>query len=222
MNSIIVACKTIGDELNKVIKETGCKYPVLWIESGLHNYPDSLRKRLQEELDHITNVDQIILAFGFCGNSLIGLKSSSSRIVFPRVDDCITLFLGSQERRKEIQAESGTYFLTKGWLDYEKNLWAEYQDTVKRHGKERADRIYKTILQHYKRLGIVETGAYDIDEFLKKSQSMAEDLKLKTQVIPGTLDYLKKLLNGPWDDDFIVLEPGETVSFSHIYEVKKS
>lgn len=217
MNTLIVACNTIKDELNMAINKTDCQYPILWIDSGLHMYPDSLRKRLQDELDHISNVEQVLLAFGFCGNALMGVTAPNYRIILPRVDDCITLLLGSCKKRKEICDEMGTYFLTKGWLDYEKNIWVEYQDTVKRMGKERADRVYKIMLQHYKRLGVINTGAYNLDGFLKESKLVAEDLKLTHEVINGSLTYIEKLLIGPWDDeDFIILNPGESINLSHI------
>ncbi|AOY74760.1 DUF1638 domain-containing protein [Clostridium formicaceticum] len=216
MSTLIVACQTIADELNVAIKETNCNYPVLWIESGLHMVPDSLKKRLQDELDHISNVDRVLMAFGFCGNSLLGVTAPSYPIIFPRIDDCITLLLGSCKKRKEICDEMGTYFLTKGWLTYEKNIWAEYQDTVKRMGKARADRIFKTMLQHYKRLGVIETGAYDLEEFLNTTKLIADDLNLTHETIPGTLEYMKKLLTGPWDDEFVVINPGETIALSHL------
>jgi hypothetical protein len=217
VNTVIVACRTITDELNMAISETGCKYPVLWIESGLHTDTQSLKKRIQEELDHISNVEQVLLAFGYCGNALIGLKSSNYRIVFPRVDDCVTLLLGSCRKRKEVSEEEGTYFLTKGWLDFENNIWSEYKETVKRHGKNRADRAYKIILKHYKRLGVIKTDAFPLKGFLEKTQQVAKDLNLKQEIIPGTLRYIKKLLTGPWDKEFVLVSPNETITLQHIY-----
>ncbi len=217
MDTVIIACRTIADELRVALRETGCTYPVLWIESGLHLRPESLRTRLQEELDHIGNISQALLAFGYCGNALLGLKAGDFRVIFPRVDDCITLMLGSGSRRNAIGRECGTYFLTKGWLDFERNIWVEYQETVKRHGKEKADRIFKVMLRHYQRLGVIDTGAYDLGSFLERVRNIGEALALKPQVIPGTLDYLKKLLTGPWDEDFIIINPGETVTVEHIY-----
>lgn len=216
MNRVIVACRTIADELDMAMDETGCTYPVHWIDSGLHLYPDSLKNRLQEELNQISKVDQVLMAFGFCGNALLGIKSPSYSLILPRVDDCITLLLGSLENRKRISQEMGTYFLTKGWLAYEKNIWVEYQETVNRHGKTKADRVYKIMLQHYKRLGIIETGAYDLDEFLEKGKLIAQELNLIPQILPGTLSYLKQLLTGPWDDGFIEILPGETIGLEHL------
>jgi hypothetical protein len=220
MTSIIVACSTIYDELTLAIKETECQFPVLWIESGLHIKPDDLKTRLQKELDSIYNVEQVILGFGYCGNSLLGLKSNNFRIIFPRADDCITIMLGSTENRKKVSDEMSTYFLTKGWLVYERNIWEEYLETVKRMGKEKADRIFAIMLRHYKRLGIVDTGAYDLEEFLKKTETIADELKLKHEVIPGTLTFLKRLLTGPWDDDFVKINPGEAIKMEHIYTLK--
>jgi hypothetical protein len=217
MNTVIVACRTIAEELNAVVSEIDCKYPILWIESSLHIDPQSLKKRIQEELDHISNVDQVLLAFGYCGNALLGLKSSNYKIIFPRVDDCITLLLGSCEKRKKVSNEMGTYFLTKGWLDYEKNIWVEYQETVKRYGKIKADKVYKIILQHYKRLGVIETSAFELESFLERTQQIAKDLNLKQEVIPGTLRYIKKLLTGPWDEEFILINPNEVITLEHIY-----
>ncbi|ABR48261.1 Protein of unknown function DUF1638 [Alkaliphilus metalliredigens QYMF] len=221
MRILIIACRTIADELNMAIEEISCKYPILWIDSGLHVRHDQLRKRIQEELDHISNVDQVLLAFGFCGNSLLGVTATNASIIFPRVDDCITLILGSAETRKAVSNEAGTYFLTKGWLDYETNIWAEYQETVKRSGKEKADRIYKMMLKHYKRLGVIQTGAYDLEEFLERTQKVAADLNLIHEVIPGTLRYMKKLLTGPWDEEFVVIKQGEKIELSHIQPIKK-
>jgi hypothetical protein len=219
MNTTIIACRTIADELNLAISETNVNYPVIWIDSGLHMNPESLKKCLQEELNKIKNIELVLLAFGYCGNALLGLEANNFRMIFPRADDCITIMLGSTKKRKEISDEKNTYFLTKGWLDYEKNIWVEYQDTVKRMGREKADRVYKIILKHYERLGVIETGAYGLEDFLKKTEVISKDLKLKHEVIPGTLNYLKKLLTGPWDDDdFITIEPEETVTMKHIYE----
>jgi len=216
MKTVVIACSTIKDELNLVMSEIKNDFPIVWIESGLHIKPGSLKKQLQEELDKLFNVDQALLAFGYCSNSLIGLTPPSYRMIFPRADDCISLLLGSDQKRQELTNEKGTYFLTKGWLNYERNIWGEYLQTLKRYGKEKTDMIYKTMLNNYQRLGIIETGAYELETFLEQSKIIAETLDLTPQVIPGTLRYLKKLITGPWDEEFIIINPGEKVSYKHI------
>ncbi|MHB1405145.1 MAG: DUF1638 domain-containing protein [Desulfitobacteriaceae bacterium] len=216
MTSVIIACHTLMDELSMAMIETGCDYPVLWVESGLHLYTDSLNKRLQLELDRISNVDQVLMAFGYCGNALLGLTPPSFQLVFPRVDDCISLLLGSQQARKVMSEEVGTYYLTKGWLEFENNIWQEYQHALKRYGKDRTDRVFQQILAHYRRLAVIDTGAYEVPEFLETTEKIAETLRLTHQVVPGSTRFLKKLLTGPWDDEFVIIDPGTKVTIEHL------
>ncbi len=75
MKTVILACNTIRDELEKSASAADCRHPFIWIESGLHLVPDSLRKRVQEELDRISGVERVLLGFGFCGNAVAGLET---------------------------------------------------------------------------------------------------------------------------------------------------
>jgi hypothetical protein len=213
MKSIVIACHTISDEIDKTIAETGTQHPVIWIESGLHNYPKILHDKLQEVISNISNVDNIIMAFGYCGNALLGIHADNARMIIPRVDDCISLLMGSYQKRAELSAEMATYFLTKGWIENENNIIREYERCIERYGEKRADRIMHLMLAHYRRLVLIDTGAYSMDDScLEKSYAFAGKLGLKHQIVTGSLVFLKKLLTGPWDDDFIILQPGEELS----------
>ncbi|NPV58139.1 MAG: DUF1638 domain-containing protein [Actinobacteria bacterium] len=214
MSSIVLACRTIEDEVAKAVEETGVDYPVKWVESGLHNFPDRLRNTLQREIDDISNVDTIILCYGYCGNSLLGLKSASARLVVPRVDDCISLLLGSYRKRMELSRETGTYFLTRGWLVNENNIVVEYQRCLERFGEERARKVFRTLLNHYRRLALIDTGTYPLDdERIRRSCGIMQELGLMPCVVQGSTEYLRRLLTGPWNEDFVVLEPGGTLTF---------
>src|SRR6516225_1843952 len=116
MRNLVVACRTIMNEVDLAIAQTGVDYPVLLIESGLHDDTRKLGEALQGEIDRIDDVSNILMAFGYCGNALLGLKSRNARLIVPRADDCISLLLGSHEQRRTIADEMGTYFLTKGWV----------------------------------------------------------------------------------------------------------
>ncbi len=216
MGTAILACQTLRDELKLAIKETGVDFPVIYVESGLHNTPELLHKRIQEEINRIDNIDVILLLFGYCGNSLLGIKSDKAKLVLPKVDDCIPLLLGSCEARKNVSKEMGTYFVTKGWLDYENNLLWEYDRCVKRYGQARASKIMKIMLGHYKRFMLIDTGAYPIAGILPQTQDFADRLNLRHEVTQGSLRLFHKLLQGPWDEEFLVLEPGTAVTMSDI------
>lgn len=216
MRTAILACQTLKAELALAIQETKVDFPIIYLESGLHSTPELLHKRIQEEINRIDNVDTILLLFGYCGNSLLGIKSDKVKLVLPKVDDCIPLLLGSCEIRKNISKEMGTYFLTKGWLDYENNLIKEYERCIERYGQARTSKIMKIMLGHYKRFMLIDTGAYLLESVLAQTQDIARKLNLCHDVTPGSLRLFYKLLRGEWDDEFLVLEPGTAVTLSDI------
>jgi len=216
MRAVILACQTIRDELRLALQETDADYPVVYIESGLHTNPDALRRRIQGQLDMIDNVDAVLMAFGYCGNSLLGIKSAAFTIVVPRADDCIPLLLGSCEARRRISQEMGTYFATKGWLDNERNILVEYERCVSRYGEQRALRVMKTMLGHYRRFMVIDTGAFPIDSVTPRTEAFAARLGLQHATASGSLRLLHKLLLGQWDQEFIVLKPGEEIRLEDV------
>ena len=216
MRTVILACQTLQDELKLAIQRTGCEYPVLYVESGLHNTPELLHQRIQEEVDRLDNVDQILLVFGYCGNSLLGVRSQQAKMVIARVDDCIPLLLGSAEQRRKISKEMGTYFITKGWLDYENNIIREYQRCVERYGEQRAAKVMKIMLGHYQRFLLIDTGAYPVEEIAGRVKEFAEKMGMTHEIYNGSTRLLEKLLIGPWDEEFIVLEPGSELAMQDI------
>ncbi len=96
----------------------------------------------------------------------------------------------------------------------------EYEKCVSRYGEEKTGRIFKIMLEHYKlehykRLVLIDTGAYPLNDCVERSSFLAVQLGLEHQIVPGSLELLKKLLTGPWDDDFIVLPPGKKLSLDN-------
>ncbi len=212
MKTTVVTCKTLEDEVNQALKKTGIDYPVKWIESGLHNYPEKLNETLQNTIDEITDSEYILLIFGLCGNALLGLISPKATLIIPKVDDCISLFLGGNHKRKIMEEEVKAYYLTKGWLRYENNIWKEYARSVEKYGKERTKGIFATMLKHYTHLVVIDTGAYDTENFLAEAEEVARALDLELKVIPADLALLKDALEQKWHDEFIVIEPGRKIT----------
>lgn len=212
MKTCIIACETIRDELEKIKKEVQCNEKVYWLPSGLHNTPEKLHEKLQETIKTAKEYDRILFAMGYCGNSVAGLEAQHAELIIPRVDDCISLLLGSVKHRKEVCGECGTYFLTKGWLAGERNLWADYQYSVKKYGEKRAKRVMNVMLHNYERLGVLDTGAYPLEKILPETKKIAAELGLRHEVLPATELYFRRLLTGPWDEkQFLIVKPGGTV-----------
>jgi hypothetical protein len=62
----IVACKTLKPEIDMVVHAHGCDYPIAWVDSGKHVWPDKLRICIQETIDTISPAYKtILLVFGF-------------------------------------------------------------------------------------------------------------------------------------------------------------
>jgi hypothetical protein len=216
MGAVILACHTLEAELLTAIEKSACEYPVRWVRSGLHNSPDLLREHIQKELDGFTNVHRFLLLFGFCGNALLGIRTQSFEIVFPRVDDCITLLLGSHERRASVKHGTTSFFLTQGWLDHERNIWKEYQYSIEKFGEKMGMEINTQILRHYTHLMLIDTGSFDLTKLADKTKRMADTMGLQHSVVGGTTEYIEKLLTGPHDGDFVTIPPDSLITQDHL------
>ncbi len=214
--SLVMACATVIEEMLPLLPP-GMKHQVF--DFGLHVNPDRLRRSLQEAIDAIGDqYDTIILGYGLCSQAVIGIKSTYSTLVVPRVDDCITIFLGSRsEYQNQSRAEPGTYYLTKGWIEVGDSPFSEYDRMVQRDGRARAERIIKIMLANYKRLALINTGQYELEHYREYSQRMAERFGLRYEEIEGSNALVKKMIYGPWDDEFVVVPPGEAIRFEHFF-----
>lgn len=215
MSIKIVACKTLQNELNAAMSTCNCTYDIQWIESGLHNYPKKLHHALQDALDLCTDVETVLLAMGYCGNSVVGLKTHGFQLIIPRIDDCISLLLGSIEKRKEQSQGGSTYFMTEGWLEGERNIWKEYQYTTEKYGSELGLEIFNTMFQNYRNLALINTHCYDMKPAAKEAKRIAKHLNLSYVELPGNIHYLKELLGNPPDPKkFLIIPPYTEVALS--------
>ncbi|MBZ4687083.1 MAG: hypothetical protein PWQ96_1729 [Clostridia bacterium] len=212
MKNIAVACHTLKDEVELVAKDLQVSYPIIWVDSGLHNVPKKLKETLQNQIDKIANVDNIVLLFGSCGNSLLGITSSNARLVFPKVDDCISLFLGGNEQRRVMDREAPSYYLTKGYFESETSIWTEYSYCVKKYGPQKTKIIFDKLLNKYEKLRVIDTGAYEPEEIMESTLKMARVLGLDHETITGSLRIIYKAFKGEWDEEFVIVEPGQSIS----------
>ena len=206
----MIACRTVIEEMQQMLPSD---MESLVLESGLHLHPDKLRGALQAMIDGITaHTETIILGYGLCSMGVMGLKAAHSTLVIPRQDDCISIFLGSRRVYKEaLNQEPGTYFLSKGWIDAGITLLDELKRMEERYGKKRAERVMKRMLQHYRRLAFIDMGYQNQEKYRKFSKMAAKRLKLSYQEIKGTPEFLRKICNGPWDNEFVVAPSGHTI-----------
>jgi hypothetical protein len=213
----LIACATVIEEM-RLLMPPELNYEVL--DFGLHSNPERLQQALQIAIDTTaTSIDTILLGFGMCAKATVGLKAGNRTLVIPKADDCITIFLGSVAHYHHQQRnEPGTLYLTKGWIESGTPLDEQREIMAKKYGEERAGFLFKKMLQGYKRLVFIDTGNYELDQYRYRSQEIAKRLDLRYEEIKGDNNLVKALLNGSWDEDFIVAPPGHTVTLSDFRE----
>ena len=217
MNNLLVVCETIKDEIIKVLEKVEFTSDMVWMNASLHNEPNRLRNELQKVIDRHIGYDNILLGYGNCGNSIVGLKATHANIVFPITSDCISMLLCD---RKDIDnIRKNTYFLTKGWINGEKSLFVEYKYCLEKYGEKRAKRIFSAMLKHYENLMLIDTNAYDINYYSHIAQDFAEKIDLRFLVEKGSLCLLEKLLSGKWDQAFEIIKPGQQILFRHFGQI---
>ncbi|MCZ7664243.1 MAG: DUF1638 domain-containing protein [Thermoleophilia bacterium] len=165
----------------------------------------------------VAPAETILLAMGYCGTALRGLVSREAHLVFPRVDDCISLFLNPGCTREEIERDARSYYLTRGWFCHSSS-WSDSFDTwVERYGEEKARHLRRLMYAAYERVTLIDTGAYDVDDWLEHSQAHADDLELDHRLVAGSTQLLERLFRGPWDSEIVVVPPGEAVSATCLF-----
>jgi hypothetical protein len=247
---VILACEMIEDEVRLALEALppADRPPIVWIESGLHDRPETLGAtlaRLIGLLDEgakkgepvavpsvrpgrgpaagrreevvVGPVDQVVLAIGFCGNALNGLGADELTLLFPRVDDCVSLLLSDGCSREEIKRNPRCYYLTRGWFNHESSMMSSFDDWDQKFGKERADKLRATMYAGYEAVQLIDTQAYPVEECLDQSQAVADRLYLGHGVVPGSVQLLERLFKGERDSEIVAVAPGEKIGFQHLF-----
>ena len=192
---------------------------------GLHATPAKLRRRLQERIDAISSADcgAIVLAFGLCGKATAGLAARAVPLVLPRAHDCVTLLLGGRERyQREFEAEPGTYWLTKDYIERGADTGmgiggdpqAMRDECAAKYGKENADYVMEAMgawQRHYRRAAFIDMGIGDSAAAETLARNEAARRGWAFENMRGDLGLLRRLLDGDWNEDFLIAQPGEEV-----------
>ncbi len=177
----LLGCEVLRKETEYLLAATGAegRFDIEWLEMGLHETPEKLNAELRRRLAGCTGKGYraVLLLFGLCSRATHGLEPpADSRLVIPRVHDCISLFLGSAGRYlKEHAAEAGTFWYSRGFLhrtdgkspdlsglgagntmlfgegDGPKTMAEARQRFVDQYGEENADYLMETLVESWKK-----------------------------------------------------------------------
>lgn len=215
----VIACATVIEEMQSWLPEEVSSEV---LDFGLHLRPEKLREALQSKVDQASaNADVLLLGYGLCSMAVVGLQARQAHLVIPRVDDCIAIFLGSCAAYKDqARKEPGTYYLTKGWIEAGDSPFEEHKLLVEKYGEAKAKRMTQLLLKNYRRLAFINTGQYEIERFREYAQKTAAAFDLRFEEIDGSPALVQKMVNGPWDEEFLVVAPGETVKYADFVQTK--
>jgi len=202
---------------------------------GLHNEPADLRAKLQARIDALADAkyDAIIMGYGLCGQATAGLIARAIPLVIPRAHDCITLFLGSRERyQSQFENFSGTYWYAHDYIERSDGsggalslgagsttgLDKTYEEYVAKYGQDNADYLMEVLggwQKHYKRAAYIDLGVADGSAVEATAQDEAARRGWVFDRVAGDLVLIRRLLDGDWQDDFLVVQPGEQVKMTY-------
>jgi hypothetical protein len=201
----IIACETLKDEFEHVASDIEIEY----LKGMLHDYPEKMRAEINAHIAATPGHRTILLGYGRCSNGTAGLQAGPHRLVLPAVDDCISLLLGSRRRYlTEFTSAPGTYYYTRGWVEELEDPYQEYLKMIPRLGEEKAKLVALMIMESYTRVVLIETGTYDLERCERYVEKVSQFYSLPIEKLEGDLRLFRKLARGPWDGEFIVVEPG--------------
>lgn len=206
----VIACDVLRDQIDSLGE---LPYKFLFLEQGLHRTPQKLNGELQQALDSLGEYDQLLFGYGLCSRAVIGLRGQPHQtLVIPRIDDCIGISLGGRSRfYEEFTQNPGTYYFTRGWVEAAEDPLKEYHKMVEKYGEETAAWTAQETLKHYSRTVMIKTADRVHEPSKAYVQEFAKFFSLRYEEMDGSANYLKKLLFGPWNEDFVVVHGGETV-----------
>lgn len=238
----LLCCEVLYREACLLASETPAVCDLEFLPKGLHDLgPQRMLARLQERVDAADGggYEAVLLGYGLCNNGIAGLAARRTRMVAPRAHDCITLFLGGSARYREyFDAHPGTYYRTTGWYERESaaganedtvsqklGLFMRFEELVQRYGEDNARYIMETMGDatiNYDTLAFIKMGLACEEVFRQRAAKEAAEKGWAHVELEGSMSLLRRLINGPWDDDFLVLQPGQSIAPSYDEKVVKA
>lgn len=232
----LIACEILYRELCAAVARSTNRVDVEFLPKGLHDIgQEGMFRRLKEAVGRVdeSQYDAVLLGYGLCSNGLVGLEAKKIPLVVPRAHDCITLFLGSNQRYLEyFHGHPGVYFKTSGWIERGDGLAqlqgesterlsgmnSTYEELAAKYGEDNARFLYEQLgdlTRNYKGLTFIEMGVEPDDRFERQARREAAERGWQYEKLSGDMTLIRDFLEGSWDQRrFLVVPPGHRLAAS--------
>jgi hypothetical protein len=219
----IIACKVLWREISYLTARSPKVFDVFFLEQGLHDEPQKLQSILQSTITKLEKEYPLILiGYGLCSNGIEGISSSTSKLVFIRAHDCITMFLGSKEKyRRMFDKHPGTYWYGTGWMEtsalpdglfYDKKF-EEYKERYDEDTAEYLIQSEQEWIKKYHQITFIHQEIIDEKNYIEAAKKSAQLFQWNFKHCKGDLKLLEDWIAGRWySKRFLILEPGESLS----------
>jgi len=232
-----IGCEIIYREACYLAATSRYQIDVEFLRKGLHDLetPNMVAK-IQAAIDAVdaaAGYQAILLGYARCNDGLVGVSARSIPLVIPRAHDCITLFFGSRSAYQAyFDQHPGTYYMTTGWA--ERNVAGDYArpaygqqgvmgklgltqtraELVAKYGADNADFIDEIMgdwLKNYTKFLYLKMRIGPDEPLIAATQQEAQQRGWEFEQRDGNWTLLKKLFDGAWDEDFVLVQPGQKI-----------
>ena len=230
----LIACNVFMREACHCIARSPHLIDPEFLELGEHVHPDILRGKLQVRLDAAgameKSYDAVLLLYGLCGNSSVGLRAVGVPLVLPRAHDCCTVLLGSRAQFREHfgdnpsmpfssagYIERGDYFLRTDEGGSRMHFGDGYAALVEQYGEENAKYVWETMHPEHPEFGN-RAVFIDLPETAHLGYRQQFEAKVRAEGkecvrLAGSLRIIENLLFGNWDPaEFLTVPPGQAIA----------
>ncbi len=169
---------------------------------GLHNTPAILRGRLQERIDAAAGqgYDAVVMAYGLCGQATAGHPLPG----WPRA------------LRRPVRAAAGHLLVRAGLHGARRRRGRQHGPGCRRgHGGAGGLRAVRgEIRQGQRRLPYGDGSQVE-----RMAQEDAARRGWVFERVAGDMVLVRRLLFGDWADEFLVLEPGQSLAMTYDHQV---
>ena len=212
MKTIIISCGFLRHHVDAAQEKMNTNYEVIEMDTALHAEPKDMRAALWETMKNLPeDVERVLLAMGLCGGSVSELPIPRN-LVMPKVDDCITMLMHTDDIWHPNLKESGHMYLADD-IDGKLSIPKIHREQIDKYGEKKGQRLFDIWFESYRYVDIIDTGQYDCHcaDYISKAKEAAELIHSQVQYIEGSNRLLEKLVSGKWDQQFIVAEKGRVL-----------